>query len=84
MRSLSDPELGAAYGGTIPARFDAKTLVPDVAVYRVRVSLDPQDQEEQNVLVPLRGQIHISGERRSIAGRIFRAAAAVVLRKWGN
>ena len=78
VKSLSDPQLAVPYGGAIPARFDNKTLSPDGAVYRIRLTVDmPQ------VTAPLRGLVHIDGERRSLLGRAFRAAAAVVIREWG-
>jgi putative peptide zinc metalloprotease protein len=78
VKSLTDPELAVPYGGGVPARFDNKALVPDVAVYRVRLSV-----EASTITAPLRGQVHIDGERRSLVGRALRAAAAVVIREWG-
>jgi putative peptide zinc metalloprotease protein len=78
VKSLANPELAAPYGGGIPARFDSKAMVPDVAVYRVRLSL-----VDEAVAAPLRGQVHIHGDRRSLLGRALRAAAAVVIREWG-
>ena len=79
IKSLTDPELATPYGGGIPARFDNKALVPDVAVYRVRLS----SVETLSVSSPLRGQIHIDGERRSLMGRLLHTAIAVVIREWG-
>ena len=78
IKSLTDPELAAPYGGGIPARFDNKALVPDVAVYRVRLSVTTMP-----VPSPLRGLVHIDGERRSLVGRLLRTAIAVVIREWG-
>jgi putative peptide zinc metalloprotease protein len=79
VRSLSDPALAAGYGGTVAARFVGKALVPDGALYRVRLKVagDPPQ------MVVARGEVHMAGERRSLFGRAFRAAAAVVIREWG-
>ncbi len=78
VRALSDPELAVPYGGAIAARFDNKSLVPDGALYRVRLSVAAED-----IASPRRGEVHIDGERRSALGRALRTIAAVVLREWG-
>ena len=78
VKSLSDPELAVLYGGAISARFDNKSFVPDLAVYRVRLTLGGQE-----IFTPVRGQVLMNGERRSFVGRLFRAVAAVVIREWG-
>ena len=78
VRSLADPELAVPYGGAISARFDNKSLVPDLALYRVRLAV-----AGQAVSTPVRGQMLMNGERRSLVDRVFRAAAAVVIREWG-
>lgn len=77
VKSLADPEMAQTYGGAIPARFDAKTLVPDTAVYRVRLTLDG------TAAVPLRGTVHMDGDRQSPLGRVLKAVAAVIIREWG-
>ena len=79
-RSLTEPALAAPYGGTIPARFDRQSLIPDIAVYRVRLML----AEPLNAAVVQRGQVHIEGERRSLLGRVARTAAAILIREWGT
>ncbi|MCA1907246.1 MAG: HlyD family efflux transporter periplasmic adaptor subunit [Magnetospirillum sp.] len=79
VKTLSEPILATQYGGGIEARFDHKGLVPDHAVFRVRL----RPQPEITVLAPLRGQANLQGERRSFLGRTFRAAAAILLREWG-
>ncbi|BAE49947.1 HlyD family efflux transporter periplasmic adaptor subunit [Paramagnetospirillum magneticum] len=78
VKALTDPQMTVPYGGSIPARFDNKALAPDVAVYRVRLSVGGE-----SVSTPLRGQVHIDGERRSLLGRVLRGAAAVIIREWG-
>ena len=78
VKSLSDPELAVPYGGGIPARFADKALVPDGSVYRVHLSVEGSVPAS-----PLRSQVHIDGDRRSLLGRALRAAAAVAIREWG-
>jgi putative peptide zinc metalloprotease protein len=77
VRALADPQLAVPYGGAIPARFDAKSLVPDIALYRVRLSLTGA------AIAPIRGTVHMDGERRSLLGRAFHSVAAVIIREMG-
>jgi putative peptide zinc metalloprotease protein len=79
VRSLTEPALAAPFGGAIPARIDKQSLIPDISVYRVRLTL----AEPAEPSVTLRGEVHLDGERRSILGRAMRAAAAVLIREWG-
>lgn len=79
VRSLTEPALAVPYGGAIPARFAERALVPDGAVYRVR--LDPA--APLSVAVPVRGQAHIDAERHSLLGKAVTAIAAVIVREWG-
>ncbi|MGE5475265.1 MAG: HlyD family efflux transporter periplasmic adaptor subunit [Bacteroidales bacterium] len=80
VKALSDPGLAVPYGGTIAAHFDRKALVPDMAVYRVRLSLDAPATA---IPAPMRGQANLEGERRSLLGRVLRTVAAVLIREWG-
>lgn len=79
VRGLADPALAVQYGGTIAARFIDKALVPDAALYRVRLAVEGDASEP----VMLRGEVHLEGEGRSLLARILRAAATVVIREWG-
>lgn len=79
VKTLTEPVLAAQYGGRIAARFDNKGLVPEQAVYRLR--LKPRDPVE--AAVPLRGEALIDGERRSMLGDALRSAAAILIREWG-
>jgi putative peptide zinc metalloprotease protein len=79
VRALTDPALAAPYGGTIAARFADKALVPDGAVYRVRLA--PVDHIQ--VTVPVRGQVQMDGAHRSLLGHVLLAMAAVLIREWG-
>ncbi|CDK97918.1 conserved membrane protein of unknown function [Magnetospirillum gryphiswaldense MSR-1 v2] len=79
VKALTEPSLAAPYGGTIPARFADKTLVPDGALYRVRLATDTPTA----FAAPMRGQIHMDGQRQSLMGSALRSAAAVLIREWG-
>ena len=79
VRSLTEPELAVPFGGTIPARIDRQSLIPDASIYRVRLLL----VEAGETPVPQRGEVHMQGERRSALGRALRAVAAVLIREWG-
>jgi putative peptide zinc metalloprotease protein len=79
VKSLTEPALATQYGGAIPARFSDKTLVPDHALYRVRLTL----AQAQEVAAPVRGQVHMEGERQSLMGTALRSATAVLIREWG-
>jgi putative peptide zinc metalloprotease protein len=80
VRTLADPELATPFGGAILARATKQALVPDKAVYRVR--LVPADGKA--VLASLRGTIIIDGARESWAAQLWRTAAAVLLREFGT
>ena len=77
-KALNDPALTTAYGGPISARFDNKTLTPDSAIYRIRLSV-----ADAPVSVPVRGMAHLEGARQSLAGHALTSAAAVLIREWG-
>jgi putative peptide zinc metalloprotease protein len=79
VKALTEPSLAAPYGGTIPARFADKTLVPDGAIYRVRLIADTPSA----FAAPIRGQVHMDGQRQSLMGATLRSAAAVLIREWG-
>jgi putative peptide zinc metalloprotease protein len=79
--ALDLPQLASIDGGGVPARLVGSVVVPDRAVYRVRL----------DVVVPgfpapdaqLRGRVVIDGDRRSLLGRALRTVAAVFLREAG-
>ena len=52
LHSLPEPELAVPFGGAVPARIVHQSLVPDVAVYRVRLAVTAATA----VPVSLRGQ----------------------------
>lgn len=80
VKLLAEPVLAVQYGGDIPARFDNKGLVPDAAFYRVRLAIGEHDE----VVVPVRGQAHLDGARRSLLGHALQGAAAILIREWGT
>jgi putative peptide zinc metalloprotease protein len=79
VHALGDPEVASPFGGAVAARSDRQALIPDNAVYRVRLSVtDPL-----SVPIARRGQAVMSGGRQSLLDRAWRAVAAVILREWG-
>ena len=76
---LADPELASSYGGPIAVRGRKTGLVPDGALYRVR--LVPQDRTIPRV--QLRGVVRIAGQSQSLLARTARSIAGVVVRKSG-
>jgi putative peptide zinc metalloprotease protein len=77
---LDDPALAKPFGGPIPARVSRQALIPDGAVYHVRLSVD-----DLTLQVPMtkRGTVVIQGDRRtSLLGRVWRNVVAVLLRQW--
>ena len=79
VKSLTEPVLAVPFGGTIPARIDRQSLIPDVSIFRVHLALIAPGETS----VTQRGEIHMDGERRSALGRVLRAVAAVLIREWG-
>jgi len=79
VKSLTDPVMASQFGGDIPARFDRKSLSPDAAIYRVRLSV----AQLSEVTVPVRGQAHLDGERRSPLGHALRSSMAILIREGG-
>jgi putative peptide zinc metalloprotease protein len=76
---LADPELASSYGGPIAVRGRKTGLVPDGALYRVR--LVPQDRTIPRV--QLRGVVRIAGQSQSLLARTARSIAGVVVRESG-
>lgn len=79
VRSLSDPALATPFGGALAARMTKQALVPDQAVYRLRLAVDIP------VAVPvvLRGEVIVSGHRESLLARVLRSGVIVLMREWG-
>ncbi len=79
--ALDLPQLASTDGGGVAARRVGTLVVPDRAVYRVR--LDVVAPGFPAPAAQLRGRVVIDGERRSLMGRAFRTVAAVFLREAG-
>jgi putative peptide zinc metalloprotease protein len=79
VRGLYDPSVATPFGGTLSARITKQALVPDAAVYRVRLKV----LGHVGVPVTLRGDVNISGVRESQIARLWRSTLAVILREWG-
>ncbi|PKU25887.1 HlyD family efflux transporter periplasmic adaptor subunit [Telmatospirillum siberiense] len=78
--TLADPALASTFGGRLGTRVAKQTLIPDEAVYRVRLTVFPP----LAVPVSRRGEAFIEGERQSLLARSWRSLAAVLLREWGG
>jgi putative peptide zinc metalloprotease protein len=76
---LTDPELASTYGGGVTVRRNKHGLVPEGAVYRVK--LVPHDHTVPRA--QLRGKVQISGQGESLVARTARSIAAVVIREGG-
>lgn len=78
---LTVPMLASTVGGPIAVREDANGgLVPEDSIYRV--TLDPTMGTAGPDQI-IRGQVHIDGVARSLADRVWRAVAAVLIRESG-
>lgn len=74
------PALASIFGGPIPVRAKDKKLIPEQALYRVRLRV------MGDVPVPaieLRGLAHIDAPAESLLARLWRSVAIVVLRESG-
>lgn len=76
---LSDVDLATIHGGALSVRGKGRALVPDGALYRIRLSAGADE-----VPVRLRGRVTIDGSMESLGARWLRAAATVVVREWGG
>jgi putative peptide zinc metalloprotease protein len=78
-RELPDGMLAAPYGGPILVRQQQGRWYPERAIYRVILSPD------RNRVLPtgqvLRGELSMSGDWESIAGRYFKSALSTLLRE---
>ena len=76
------PVLASTLGGPIPAReTDTGELVPEQALYRVRLSIDQLPPDLQNVVV--RGTVHVEAQSASWAQDIWHQITAVLIRESG-
>lgn len=80
-RVLSEPALGSLAGGRLLVREQDGKLLPERAVYRVRLAVE----QGQNALTGsnLRGTVSISAWPRSLFGELLRGAGKTLLREFG-
>jgi len=80
VRTLDVMDLASVYGGGVAVRKDPQgKFVPDSAVYRAL--LVPVDDAAAPISKRLRGSVSIIADRSGFLGRIYRRAAAVVIRE---
>ncbi len=81
VKVLDVPYLASAHGGDIAVRAnEKKELVPESAVYRVRLATRGDQASPGKVL---RGVVHVRGQARSLARRAYDVVAAVLIRESG-
>ena len=81
LRTLHIPYLESTYGGDIPVREDDKgNKVPERSVFRLTLGLTEEVKDGDQVI---RGIANIDGDATSLASRIYRRVAAVLIRESG-
>ena len=81
LRTLHIPYLESTYGGDVPVREDDKgNKVPERSVFRLTLNLTEDLETSHRVL---RGVANIEGQPTSLASRIYRRIAAVLIRESG-
>lgn len=80
-RVLADPQLGSTAGGDFLVRLQKDSIVPERAIYRVRLEVqgDPLKVSTGN----LRGSVTILGWPQSIIGEFLRGAIGTMVRETG-
>jgi putative peptide zinc metalloprotease protein len=80
LHQFDSPDLASVYGGNVPVRVDASgKLIPTNSVFTVRLKIDSLGAPDRT----LRGTAVINGKPRSLAGRLFDTAVAVLIRESG-
>ena len=79
-RQLPEVMLSAQHGGQIVTRERNGKLIPQQAIYRVVLEVQPHGSRTAHVL---RGRVVIDGERKSVLGDYLRTAMTVVIREAG-
>jgi len=80
VQALTDRALASVYGGPLDTRTaDGSVLVPERALYRLRIVLDGPPPAVQLV-----GSAQISGAARSLFERLGRSILIVLVREWGT
>jgi len=80
VQALTDRALASVHGGPLATRTaDGAVLVPERALYRLRIALDGPPPAVQLV-----GSAQISGAARSLFERLGRSVLIVLVREWGT
>lgn len=74
------PHLASVHGGGVPARFSDRSLVPERAVYRLRLEAV---EEAGRIARETRGVVRIEAPPESLLAGLWRSLAALVLRESG-
>ena len=83
-RVLPRPELAAHLGGHVLTREKSGTLVPERAIYRVEMTLDPPQGTSANLFrQSWRGQVTLRAQSEAPAWRYLRQSFAVLVREIG-
>ena len=80
--NLDVPYFASTFGGEIAVRQDARNhLVPETSVYRIKLLINDKKKQTPNQVV--RGIVHVEGEPKSFANRVYETVAAVLIRGSG-
>lgn len=80
VRALQEPLLANLFGGPLPVRAQGRQLIPERALYRLRIDLDDPAAGPGS---QMRGTVAIDGRAASLLGRLLQTAGAVALRESG-
>lgn len=80
IENLPDLSLSSHYNGDILVREDNQALIPEVAQYRIRLSLRDDQMQSQ---IERRGIVKVEAVAQSLMTRFMRAAFVVFLRESG-
>ncbi len=78
IRILPDKPLGISFGGTIKVRENDGVLIPERALYRVRLAIDGHSSIERS---QLRGTVLLHGRTESLVSRLWNSVMAVLVRE---
>ena len=80
LRVLNSPYVASVFGGQIPVRKTENALVPERAIYRLRLSIT---DNTQSPIIELRGTAHVDASPESLLSSLWRSVAVVFLRESG-
>ncbi len=80
-RILPDPALSSPYGGDILSRTSGQQVLPEYAVYQVR--LEPSEQPGKEFMTSLTGHVTLHGEAQSLLAPFWKSFIASIRREAG-